>query len=200
MPITLKTVDFQRAVDTLKTELKKFRGDKFVTVGIHESAEAHEGTDLTMAQLGAVHEFGADIDHPGGTPYGYASPQAVERGEVRFLKKGTGYMELGVTQPHKVTIPARPWLVPGVESGTQEYLAEIASSIKKGDTLDTTLEVVGNIAAGTVQQFMTDLKSPPNAPSTVRKKGSDNPLIDTGALRSSVTYEVTSETPIEGIQ
>ena len=200
MPITLKTVDFQRAVDKLKTELDKFRGGKYVTVGIHESAEAPENADLTMAQLGAIHEFGADIDHPGGTSYGYASEAAAERGDVRFLKKGTGFMELGVTGPHKVTIPARPWLVPGVASGTQEYLAEIAAAVSAGKDLDTTLEIVGVVAAGTVQQFMTDLKSPPNAASTIRKKGSDNPLIDSGAMRGSVTYEVAEGAPVEGIQ
>ena len=32
--------------------------------------------------------------------------------------------------------------------------------------------------------------SEPNAPSTIRKKGSDKPLIDTGRLRQSVNYVI----------
>jgi phage gpG-like protein len=200
MPITLKTVDFQRAVDTLKTELKKFRGGKYALVGIHEDADAHEGTDMTMASLGAFLNFGGDIDHPGGTSYGYATPQAAEDGKVTFLKKGTGYMELGVTQPHKVTVPARPWLEPGVQSGTVEIIQYVRTEIAKGSTMDQVVEGVGIVAAGATQQFMTDLKTPPNAASTIRKKGSDNPLIDTGALRASVTSTTTDEKPMEGIQ
>jgi len=61
MAISLKTVDFQRAVDTLKTELKKFRGGKYALVGIHEDAAAVEGdAGITMAELGAVLHFGTD--------------------------------------------------------------------------------------------------------------------------------------------
>jgi len=37
---------------------------------------------------------------------------------------------------------------------------------------------------------MTALDQPPNAPSTVaRKRGSTNPLIDTGQLRRSIDWE-----------
>lgn len=61
MTITLKTVDFQRAVDTLKTELKKFRGGKYALVGIHEDAQAVEDApEMTMAELGATLHFGTD--------------------------------------------------------------------------------------------------------------------------------------------
>lgn len=160
MSITLKTVDFQLAKNELMREIEKFRGGKSVTVGIHEGAPAVEGTtEINMATLGAVLNFGTDDGH----------------------------------------IPARPWLAPGVESGTQEYIAEIASAVKEGATLDQTLEIIGNIAVGKVQEFMTELDSPPNAPSTIAQKGSDNPLIDTGAMRQSVTYAVTSDKLEEGL-
>lgn len=96
-------------------------------------------------------------------------------------------------------IPARPWLDAGIESGTTEILDTIRSGIGRGLPLDTVLEQVGVISVGAVQEFMTDLKDPPNAPSTIEKKGSDNPLIDSGALRASVTYSVTTTKPTEGI-
>ena len=38
--------------------------------------------------------------------------------------------------------------------------------------------------------YLTDLKTPPLAESTIRRKGSSNPLIDTGQLRSSITWQV----------
>jgi hypothetical protein len=94
------------------------------------------------------------------------------------------------------TIPARPWLDVGVKSGTQDYLEVIQNH---SDDIDNALEIIGQIAVGKVQQYMTDLQDPPNAPSTIAKKGSSNPLIDTGALRQSVTYSITNTKPKEGL-
>ena len=96
-------------------------------------------------------------------------------------------------------IPARPWLDVGVEQGNKEYLDVIEEGIADGLSQDQILEQVGAIAAGYAQQYITDLDTPPNAPSTVKKKGSNNPLIDTGAMRASVTYIVTNKAPEEGL-
>ena len=200
MGITLKVSNFQEVQEALKKALDEFRGNNTVLVGIHEAAGSVESGDLTMAKLGAIHEFGADIDHPGGTSYGYATERDAQDGKVRFLGAGKGFMELGVTGPHKITIPARPWLAPGVQSGTIEYLREIEKGVKKGDNLDMVLERVGIVATGKVQQYMTDLRTPPNAPSTIAKKGSSNPLIDSGMMRQSVTYSVSPIKPSEGLE
>ena len=96
-------------------------------------------------------------------------------------------------------IPARPWLNPGVQSGNEEYLQMITSAAEKGEPMDVVLEQIGLVAVSKVQIFMTELKTPPNAPSTIKKKGSSNPLIDSGALRQSVTFKVTTTEPTEGI-
>jgi phage gpG-like protein len=189
----------QTAKDAINKALGKFMSDKFVTIGIHEDAGQHESDDITNAALGAIHEYGADIDHPGGTSYGFASKSAANRNEVRFLKTGKGYAELGTTGPHKINIPARPWLNPGVMSGNVEYLNIIERALKDGKTLDYALNQVGVVAVGMVQKYMTDLRSPANAPSTIKKKGSSNPLIDSGALRQSVTYKITTSEPTEGL-
>ena len=187
------------AIAQLQRELEKFATDEFVTIGIHEDAGLHESDDITNASLGAIHEFGATIDHPGGTSYGYASKAAAQRNEVRFLKSGSGYMELGVTGPHKIDIPARPWLNPGVDSGTEEYLKIIERALEAGEPLERALHQIGVVATGMVQKYMTELRTPPNAPSTIKAKGSSNPLIDSGALRQSVTYKVTSLPLTEGL-
>lgn len=197
LKVTVKNT--QAAKDAIQQALKKLMTDKTVTVGIHADAGNVESEDLTMAGLGAIHEFGAEINHPGGTSYGYASKAAAERGEVRFLKSGSGYAELGVTAAHKINIPARPWLAPGVAAGNDQYIKIIERELADGGTPESALMKVGVVAVGKVQKYMTDLKTPPNAPSTIRKKGSSNPLIDSGQLRSSVTFKVSSETVTEGI-
>ncbi len=58
---------------------------------------------------------------------------------------------------------------------------------------------MGAFAAGGVQTYMTELKTPPNSAYTIEQKGSSNPLIDTGALRASITWKITNEKPEEGL-
>ena len=195
--VTISNV--QQSRDAIQKALRALMVDKHVTVGIHEDAGQHESDDITNAQLGAVHEFGADINHPGGTSYGYASKAAADRNDVRFLKSGRGHMELGVTGPHVIKIPARPWLNPGVVSGNAEYLEVIEETLKDGGTMTQALNKVGVVAVGKVQKYMTDLRTPPNAASTIKKKGSSKPLISSGALRQSVTYKIISGKPNEGL-
>lgn len=52
------------------------------------------------------------------------------------------------------------------------------------------LSMVGQRAAATSQEAISAGIMPPNAPSTVRQKGSSTPLVDTGFLRQSITYVV----------
>ncbi|WP_148053523.1 hypothetical protein [Pseudomonas brassicacearum] len=102
-------------------------------------------------------------------------------------------------------IPERPFLGPAIEKGAPQYqrLAEVMiPKILSGEmTLRTLLEQMGNLAEGHIKQEITDLRTPPNAASTIAAKGSDNPLIDTGALRQSIRYVIddTGEQLEEGL-
>lgn len=108
--------------------------------------------------------------------------------------------KLGATLNYGVPgrIPARPWLIPGYKKGERRYVKDLQNSIEEGLNLPTAMLRVGALATGEVQQFMTDLREPPNAPLTIKLKGSDNPLIDTGELRSSVNYKLVKSLPDEG--
>lgn len=140
--------------------------------------------------------------------------QGLER-EQRVLvgvPKGAGEYEDGVNYATIMavnnfgsadgSIPARPVLQPAVEEGAPVYrrLAEVMlPRVLSGDMeMRVLLEQMGSLAEGHVKQYMTDLRTPPNAQSTVDKKGSDNPLIDTGALRQSIRYVIDDSTdPLE---
>jgi len=52
------------------------------------------------------------------------------------------------------------------------------------------LSLAGVMIQGLIQKKITDLKSPPNAPSTIKSKGSNNPLIDTGRMRQSIKWQL----------
>jgi hypothetical protein len=68
---------------------------------------------------------------------------------------------------------------------------EVAELISKGDLdVEKFLSLEGEKAKAAIQEAITELKEPPNAPSTIKRKHSDNPLIDSGNMRQSVTYSV----------
>lgn len=96
-------------------------------------------------------------------------------------------------------IPARPWLDVGVESGAREYLGAIEDGVSKGLDNDKIMDQVGALAVGSTQEYILNLSSPPNSPSTIKKKGSSNPLIDTSNMIQSITYEIARVEPEEGI-
>lgn len=190
--MSIKITGLQIAQDALRKELEKIHSG-YVTVGIHEDAGMIPDGDISMAHLGAVQHFGATINHPGGTKYDYD-----DRGNVRFLSSSAEHY-FDVTRAHAITIPSRPWLDVGVKEGEQEYFEIIEEGIASGLDANQILEQIGVTAVGYVQQYIRDLKSPPNADSTKRKKGSDNPLVDTGAMLQSVTYKVAKQKPEEGL-
>jgi|TARA_R110000744_G_scaffold45225_4_gene100452 hypothetical protein len=96
-------------------------------------------------------------------------------------------------------IPASPWLEPGVNSGLKEYSKLIKNDIKDKKPLSLILERLGLMASSKVQAYMNDLKTPANAPSTIKIKGFDNRLINTGELKNTVISKVVDNKPSEGI-
>lgn len=55
------------------------------------------------------------------------------------------------------------------------------------------LDMVGDQAVGVVQQAISEGIAPANAPSTVKRKGSSTPLVDTGALSGAITYVIEGD-------
>jgi hypothetical protein len=104
--------------------------------------------------------------------------------------------EFGSTDGH---VPERSFLRSTVSKNRDEYLTLLTAVL---DAARKAPAGVGNAvvrrglgrlgakAVGDVKRTITDLDTPPNAPSTIAQKGSANPLIDTGRLRQSIDFEV----------
>ena len=87
-------------------------------------------------------------------------------------------------------IPARPFLDVSIQN-KKDTLADSAKRyLQRGETPDQVVKRLGVQAVGIVQEYITDLREPPNAPSTIRRKKSSNPLIDTGQMRQAVTFKL----------
>ena len=52
------------------------------------------------------------------------------------------------------------------------------------------LTILGQIVKQDIQKTIVELRSPPNSPTTIAAKGSSNPLIDTGLMKSSIDFNV----------
>lgn len=63
--------------------------------------------------------------------------------------------------------------------------------IEKKYNLRVALDRFGLWAVGEIQQRIADGIPPPNAQSTVDRKGSSTPLIETGQLRASIKHKVS---------
>ena len=89
-------------------------------------------------------------------------------------------------------IPERPFFrraLAEAEDGIVDQLKDGIDPEKM--TVDPLLaDKIGIYVQAEIQESITALRKPPNAPETIRQKGSANPLIDTGFMLRSVTYEV----------
>lgn len=65
------------------------------------------------------------------------------------------------------------------------------------DKLETVKKKLGQIAADDIKKKITNIIDPPNAPSTVSKKGFNKPLIDTAQMRNSVNYIIAKRKDLE---
>lgn len=59
-------------------------------------------------------------------------------------------------------------------------------------TMNQGLSLMGEFIQRLVTQMITAVRQPPNAESTIARKGSDNPLIDTGRMRQSIRWQLAN--------
>lgn len=83
-------------------------------------------------------------------------------------------------------IPSRPFLRQTLAENQEKYTALFVKLFKSGNSIDQIYEQIALTAQGDVQQNIVNGKWTANAPSTIKRKKSSKPLIDTGKLRQSV--------------
>lgn len=79
------------------------------------------------------------------------------------------------------------------EDDVAKMAARLAAGVFSGQMSATrALEILGAFGATEVKKTITEGAGvpPPNAPSTIAKKGSSRPLVDTGRLLGSIQWEV----------
>lgn len=90
-------------------------------------------------------------------------------------------------------MPSRPFLRMSVdenESKIEEFLKGEVKELVNGADAEQILKEIGLFQKDLIQEKITEGSFTPNAESTVKKKGSSKPLIDTGRMRQSVNYVI----------
>lgn len=119
-------------------------------IGNEAVTEHGMGSELTVAEIATIHEFGTQ------------------------------------------RIPRRSWLRDYVDGNKARIEVMLRNVAKRGFIagLGSTLETFGVVMVGEIQDRISDRIPPPLSSRTKSRKGSDVPLVDTGQLRSSITYQV----------
>ena len=140
-----------------------------VRVGVLEEGE--------IKMIATVQEFGISI--------------AVTQKMRNFLASQGLYLKK--TTSH-IKIPERSYIRAGWDENEKEILDKIEQLVKecvsKGISVDAVLDGTGQETQDRIRDYARDLKDPANHPFTKERKGSSNPLVDTGNLIQNIVYEV----------
>jgi phage gpG-like protein len=161
--VAIKVID--RGWEDIKHRVEVLRSASVTCkVGVQgtQGAANHQGAALTVAQIATVHEFGKRIRQP-------KMNRTIVIPERSFLR--------ATVDEYRDAIARRQVLL------TQGYV------LGKFD-LHGAMDLLGMYVVGLVKQRIANGIAPPNRPSTIRRKGSSKPLIDTGQLRNSITHKV----------
>lgn len=140
-----------------------------------------ELSNKPFTKIGILGE--GDSDEGGTTVLQYAS--ANEFGASGAGKNGS------------VTIPERSYIRSTIDERKRRIFGKafnLQRDIFEGRTsIERALAIMGVLIKGNIIQKIVSLRSPANADSTIKAKGSSNPLIDSGRLRQSIDYEVEAK-------
>lgn len=92
-----------------------------------------------------------------------------------------------------VNSPSRPFLRKSVDENEEEinrFLQAKKADLLRGVPVEQIFKEIGLFQKDLIQEKITEGSFTPNAQSTIQKKGSAKPLIDTGRMRQSVNYVV----------
>ena len=113
--------------------------------------------------------------------------------EDELLRVYASANEFGTRNGH---IPERSFIRSAVDNGDQlisQRAEQVWAQISDGRLpMNVGLGMMGEFIQRLITQRITDLKTPENAQSTKDRKGSDNPLIDTGRMRQSIRWQLAN--------
>lgn len=106
---------------------------------------------------------------------------------------GQSLAAIGLSHEFGLSVPERSfmrsWFDKNIKT-IQKQATMLYSKVLDGKlTADRAIKLLGAYAEGEIKKSIVDLKTPSNDPKTIARKGSSNPLIDTGQMLGSVKHK-----------
>ncbi|KWO67590.1 hypothetical protein WT98_24665 [Burkholderia territorii] len=158
--------------------------------------QATEANGIPIPFVAWLNEFGGTITIP-------ARETTIQRainlqtGEFqrsgRFVRREqANFATAHMVQEYTVTIPPRPYFRTMIANEHDHWGGDLGKILVANDyDVPHSLDQLGESIVGALVQSIRDFADPKNAPSTIAKKGFDDPLIDSGTMVNSVTHRVT---------
>lgn len=130
-----------------------------------------------QAKIAAVHEWGLTIT-------------VTDKMRKWFIAQGYP-LKKSTTQ---IVIPERSFFRSGMRDkgadAAKKYTKLVAEVIKGTISAEQFLNGLGLEISTVIKEYARDLSSPENSGFTVERKGSSNPLVDTGNMIGAINYKV----------
>lgn len=175
-----------RALQGHEVQVGWFASDRY-------PAEKGQTVGIPVAKIARLQEFGGSIEHPGGTAY---IPDAIVKNKAvgaRFVTKlFPGSFSL--TGAHTINIPARPFMrqaYANFQLNAAKLQQKVIGKLINGQL--TAQQALNQIGMELENQIVKSIKTgqwTPNAASTIKKKGFDKPLVESGHLWQTVNSKV----------
>lgn len=169
------TVDIKVDIDNsnvIADQIKKLTG-LYVYVGVPEKDASRDNEVINNAELAYIHTNGVKDKKAAKNMY------TIEKGSPLWR------------------IPPRPIIEPVIkknEKDIDEMMQNVANNVLTNTqtNINTEMAKVGTFVRDKIKDNFTDPNNgwAPNSEATIKRKGSDKPLIDTGALRNSIDYVI----------
>jgi phage gpG-like protein len=161
--INTKYID--KGFKKVQKTIEQMKDVAYIKVGIlsEDGAKPYPEGDLNLAGVAAVNEFGT-------------------------RRAGAG---------NNTVIPPRPFIRSTMDEKKDffsqlTYKAMVRITSLNADPIGQ-LNKIGLVIAESIKAKITAIRTPPNAPSTIKGKGSSKPLIDTGRMRASIRHQVVQK-------
>lgn len=104
---------------------------------------------------------------------------------------GTGVAQVAFWNEYgTATTPSRPFFRSTVNDNRKAWVQNTKNLINLHNDPNKVMGLMGEHIKGQIVQSIVGWASPPNAPYTIRMKGFNKPLIDTGQMSRSISYEI----------
>lgn len=174
--------------------VKRLKGlqKRQIQVGIPQKTSSRRGEGINNAELLYIHTHGTRRK---------AMRKEMQEGMDRGLKYSEAFSLY--IQSHGSPLwhsPPRPVLEPAIKANKEKIALQFSKIIKatadgNADAMERAITSTGITAQNACRSWFKDPRNgwPRNDPKTVKLKGSDKPLVDSGELRDSIVYVVREE-------